>query len=231
MSALRPRLLVAALVPVLLALGGCSSADAPQPQSPEESLAAAKATLDETPGVHILLETKKLPTGVNGILRADGYGTHAPAFRGTIKVAASGVTVDVPVVSVDDTVYAKLPFTTDFAEIDPGEYGAPDPAVLMGSTAGFSSLLTSVEDLKQGAAQRAGADVLNTYTGTPPGSVVAGIIPTAAAAGVFDATFTVSEDDVLNKAVLTGPFYPQGGDVTYTVTFDEYDTAKEITKP
>ena len=33
-----------------------------------------------------------------------------------------------PVVAVDGKVYAQLPLTTGYQDIDPAEYGAPDPA-------------------------------------------------------------------------------------------------------
>lgn len=232
MTVPRRCLTIAVLLSAFVGLTGCSgSGTEDSAASPEQPLAAAKKTLDTTAGVHIVLNTEKLPAGVNGILRADGIGTHAPAFDGEIKVAASGITADVPVVSVDNVVYAKLPFTSKFAEIDPGDYGAPDPAVLMGQTAGLSSLLTSAQDVHKGKEQRDGAEVLSTYTGTLPGKAVAGIIPSADPTSDFDATFTITKKAVLNEAVLTGPFYPSGGEVTYTVRFDKYGTHKDITKP
>ena len=212
-------------------LGACGGSDKQDERAPEEVLASAKKALDETSGVHIVLSTDELPPGTSGILNADGIGTHAPAFEGTLQVAASGITAKAEVVAVEDVVYAKLPFTTDFTPIDPGDYGAPDPAALMGTEGGLSSLLTSIEGVERGDPRRSGELELTVYTGTVPGETVASIIPTASADSDFDATFTVTEADVLNEAVLTGPFYPGGDDVTYTIKFDEYDTSKNITAP
>ena len=123
----------AGLVTVSLALavlGGCGGHGKPA-ADPQKTLAAAKRNLDATSGVRIGLSTPKLPTGVSGLLRADGIGTHAPAFTGSIQVSAGGVTADATVVAVHDTVYAKLPFTSKFVRIDPATYAAPDPARLM----------------------------------------------------------------------------------------------------
>ena len=73
--------------------------------------------------------------------------------------------------------------------------------------------------------------MLTEYTGTVPGDAVATIIPSAAPTSDFDATFTVDDDDRLAEAELTGPFYPEADDVTYTISFDEYGTTQDITAP
>jgi lipoprotein LprG len=230
----RPRS-VAALVVLLLAglaaLAGCNGSSGGSDLSPTQALAAAKHNLDRTRGVHIVLSTGKLPSGVNGLLHADGVGTHAPAFKGNIKVATSGFTADAAVVAVAGQVYAKLPFTTKFSKIDPARFGAPDPATMMDPKSGLSSLLTEATGVKQGQQQRDGRQVLSTYTATVPGRAVAAILPSASASRSFKATFTVTDSNRLDKAVLTGPFYPKAGDVTYTIAFDRYGVAKTITAP
>jgi lipoprotein LprG len=212
------------------AVTGCSGDDKPQ-EDPTQALTAAKKRLDETSGVQIGLSTERLPSGVNGILDADGVGTHDPAFSGTLKVSAGGITADAEVVAVGDVVYAKLPFATKFARIDPADYGAPDPADLMSPDGGISSLLTAATDVKTGKSVRDGKVVLSSYTATVPGQAVAAVIPSASSSEDFSATFTVTDDDELAKAVLTGPFYPKAKDVTYAITFDAYDTKKKITAP
>jgi lipoprotein LprG len=224
-----PRRALAA-VAATLALGGCTGGDGGE-ESPEQVLAAAKAHLDETSGVHIELETEKLPPTVSGILVATGVGTHDPAFEGNLRVAMGGVAADVEVVAAQGKVFAKLPFTTEFVEVDPTDYAAPDPAGLMAPEGGLSSLLTAAEDLTEADQVRRREDVLSAYTGTVPGETVARIIPSASAESDFDARFTVDGEDRLREAVLTGPFYPQTDDVTYTIAFDEYDTEADITLP
>lgn len=214
-----------------LALTACGGDDTSDSRTPEEVLAAAKDTLDETAGVHVVLSTEKLPKKVDGILRADGIGTHDPAFKGDLKVATGGITADVAVVAADGKVFAKMPFTTKFAKIDPTAYSAPDPAGLMEPEGGLSSLLTAAEGVEAGEKVRSGKDVLASYTGTVPGDVVASIIPSASADTDFEARFTVDDEDHLHEAVLTGPFYPKAGEVTYKITFDQYDTPADIALP
>lgn len=230
MTLARNTLLGCALA-ALAALGGCAGGSGQAHQSPEQVLSAAKTTLDHTSGVEISLATPTLPPSVNGILQATGVGTHAPAFKGDLKVAAGGITADVPVVAAEGKVFAKLPFTTRFVRVDPHEYAAPDPAGLMAPQGGLSSLLTAAKDVKEGAQVRNGADVLSSYSGTVPGAVVARIIPSASARGSFQVTFTVDDQHRLHKAVLSGPFYPKAGKVTYTISFDQYDTRARISLP
>lgn len=223
--------LSASLLAVTAVLAGCSSQSQQHATSPKDTLAAAKAHLDQTSGVRIGLATKKLPAGVSGLLAADGVATHAPAFKGSIKVAASGVNADATVVAVNGVVHAKLPFTSRFVRINPADYGAPDPADLMNRKGGLSSLLTAARDVKEGDKVRQGKVVLKSYTATVPGRAVAAIIPSATSSADFDAVFTVTDQDELARTVLTGPFYPGAGDVTYTISFDDYGIKQKITAP
>jgi lipoprotein LprG len=222
-------LVLAVLAP--FALASCGGVDEAQGLTPEERLAEAKTALDDTSGVHITLQADKLPNGVNGLLSADGVGTHAPAFEGDIQVTTGGLTAKAAVIAVDGTVYAVLPFTTEYAEIDPADYQAPDPARLMSTEGGLSSLLTAVEDVQEGEDVRDGEEVLSTFSGTLPGDVVAGVIPSAQADARFDATFTLDDGNQLTEVVMTGPFYPEADPVTYTVAFDEYGTDQDISAP
>lgn len=225
------RALTGCVLAAALVLSGCTSDARENSDSPEEVLAAAKTTLDETSGVRVSLSTEKLPPTVDGILEAEGVGTHDPAFEGDLKVASGGVTADVPVIAAQGKVFAKLPFTTRYVEVDPAAYAAPDPAGLMEPEGGLSSLLTAAEDVEEGRQVRSGEDVLASYKGTVPGDAVASVIPSASADQAFEATFTVDDEDRLREAVLTGPFYPEADDVTYTITFEEYDTSADITLP
>ncbi|HEU4811876.1 MAG TPA: LppX_LprAFG lipoprotein [Nocardioides sp.] len=215
-----------------LALSSCSNDDGGPSASPEDVMAQAKQQLDDTSGVNMSLSTSDLPADVQGIEEATGTATHAPAFDGTITVVLSGQAFDVPVIAVDGTVYAQVPLTPGWQDIDPSDYGAPDPAMLMDTEKGFSSLLPATTGLESGQSVRGGEnndEILTEYTGTVPGDVVKNVIPSAT--GDFDATYTVSEDGELRQATLTGVFYPDSDSMTYTISFDDYGTEKEISAP
>ena len=234
MPARRLAALSAAVLMTVPALVACSdsSSDATDDASPEEVLALASDTLSETSGVELSLSTDSLPAGVSGITKAVGLVTDAPAFDGSITVVFAGQNAEVPVIAVDDLVYAQLPFTPGWDTVNPKEYGAPDPSQLVGDD-GFPGLLDETESPEKGASVRGGDDnteIFTTYTGTVQGEAMKSIIPSSSGDS-FDVEWQVTDDGELRKATLVGVFYPQSEPMTYTVEFDGYGTEKDITAP
>lgn len=227
-----PRRLLAPVLLALLPLAACSGGSDGPDVDPEAVLAEAQEVLAGTSGLRLDLTTDDLPEGVTGVTRAQGVATSAPAFDGVIEVPFAGTDVQVPVISVDGTVYAQIPLTTGWSEVDPAEYGAPDPAALVDPRTGFPGLLTATYGVEAGESVRGGEgnrEVLTEYTGTVPGEAVAGIIPTAE--GDFDVTYTITDEGEVREAVLTGVFYPGADAMTYTVGLDDYGLEQEITAP
>lgn len=213
-------------------LAGCSGSEGDEAQDPAEVLAEAKQQLDDTPGVRLSLSTEELPEGVDGVLDASGVGTHAPAFEGDIKVLFNGVSVDVPVVAVDGKVYAVIPFAGGgFDEINPDDYGAPDPAGLMDPDTGVANWLTAATEVEEDGQTRDGDQVLTDYTGTLAGEDVASVIPSADETADFPVTFSIDDDGRLVSASVSGPFYGPQGEVDYTLGISDYGTEKDITAP
>lgn len=199
--------------------------------SAEDVLTAAGDTLGETSGLQLELTTSDLPEGVTGLSAASGVVTAAPAFEGSLTAVISNNPVTVPVVAVDDVVYAQLPFTSGFQQVDPAQYGAPDPAQLLAADAGFVALLEQTTDLEDSGEERNPDDpsqVLRTITGTVPGSAVESVIPSAE--GDFEASYGF-EDGELRTADLTGVFYPDTESMTYSLRFTGYGTEQDITAP
>jgi lipoprotein LprG len=193
---------------------------------------AARTALDDATSLDLLLVTDALPDGVEGLLAADGSGNHDPAFEGTVTIASGALgDIDAEVVAVDGDVYAQLPFTPGYAPIDPAEYGAPDPAELLAADTGVSQWLTSTEDLTDEGESRDGEDVLTSVSGSLPGDVVAGLIPSADEEADFAVEFRLTDADELRDATITGPFYPGGDDVTYDLSVEPSDEDVEISPP
>lgn len=229
MSRFRTLLAVPALALTLLTGCGGGSNDGPGP--PDTALAEAKSQLDDTSGVKLALSTDELPDGVDGLLEANGTGTHAPAFEGTVVLQVDQLSLDVPVIAVDGKVYAKLPFTTDYSDVDPAEYGAPDPAQLMDPAGGISSWLEDATGVEKGDRVRDGDLVLTSYAGTLAGTTVAATIPSAEKTSDFPVTFRLTDDGQLVSVEVSGPFYGDQGDVDYTIELTGYGTDKDIAAP
>jgi lipoprotein LprG len=221
------------LVAAALVLAGCtgSSDDKGDPDKLQARLATAKKSLDDAETITISLATTKLPSGVTGLLSAKGKGNHSPAFDGKVKVITGGTTLDADVIAVDGKVYARTSFAPVFLTINPASLKAPDPASLLATDTGITRILVKTTKLTEGGKSRDGTDVLTTIKGRLPGSVVKDIIPSADTSKSFTVTYRLDGDDVLRDATLKGPFYPEGGDVTYTVTLTTSDTAVTIEPP
>ena len=223
-------LLTAALL--LTGCGGSGSKAEAKTKSPTEVMAHAKKLFDDASSVHLVLSTTSSPpAGANGVLGASGDLTHAPAFEGDVKVVISGLTATVPVTSVDGKVYAKLPLSPGYATINPGEYGAPDPADFVNPDNGLSALLTQIDGLQEGKKSRSGDQILTTYTGTLPGTAVKKIIPSANAKETYQTAIGIDQRGYATTVTITGSFFSAGGDVTYDVKFSDYDKGVKITAP
>ena len=230
---MRTRHLILTLVAASLALAGCtgSSDDKGDRAELQTRLTSARKSLDAAETITISLAAKKLPSGVTGLLSAKGKGNHSPAFDGKVKVVTGSTSVDADVIAVDGKVYAKTSFSPVFLTIDPASLKAPDPASLLAPETGVTQILVKTKKLTEGDKSRDGDDVLTTIKGSLPGSVVKDIIPSAAQDKSFTVTYRLDGDNVLRDATLKGPFYPKGGNVTYTVKLTTSDTAVTIEPP
>ena len=230
-----PRLVfgLVALLAATLVLTSCGDEDPTKGRTPKQVLAAAQKHLDETSGINFSIASDDLPEGITTLKAATGTLTREPAFEGTLTVPVMGTEAQVDVVSVDGVVYAKLPFTTAFQELDPADYGVPDPAALIAPETGISSLLAATQDVKIGKSVRGGADndeILSTYTGTLPDTAVQKIL--AGATGDFDVTYIINDSDELTEATIKGHFSGEGeAAYSYTIDVTEYGVEKEIAKP
>jgi lipoprotein LprG len=214
-----------------LALSGCGGGSSDH-GDPKTVIADAQKQLEDTSGVNLSLSTGDLPDGVQGVKSASGTVTDAPAFDGTLGVVISAGSFSVPVRSVDGKVYAEIPLTLGWSQVDPSDYGVPDPALLTSADQGIPAILAATTDLKSGGQVRGGTDnkeVLNTYTGTVPASAVSHLIP--GATGDFHATYGVTDDNQLRQASLTGVFYSGKPASTYSLLLTDYGTSKDITAP
>jgi lipoprotein LprG len=217
---------------LLLPLGACGGSSSPtKGKSAHDVLALAKQKFDDAKSVHLHLATADKPTKGDAVLGADGTLTHQPAFEGKVTVVLGGFNAEVPVISIADKVYAKLPLTPAYVPIDPSEYGSPNPSDFADPSKGISGLLLELEGTKAAGEKRAGDQVLSTYTGTLTGDLVKPIIPSADKSRSYDTTVGIDPDGRLTTLRIKGDFFAHDGDVTYDVDFADYGKSVKISAP
>lgn len=200
-------------------------------QSPAQQLAAAKTKVDAAPSVHLKLASANVPQGASGVVSADGWGKHPPAFKGTFKVTLKGVQADAEITSIGGEVYAKLPLIPGTNKIDPKTFGLPDPAVLFSPDQGLTTLLTATTAPVAGDKVRQGSEVLSTIKGSLPGKAVTDLFLIGDSSGTFSVTYGLTDSQELRQVVITGPFFGAGTTSTYTLTLDQYGQPVTISKP
>lgn len=222
----RSPLLVAAVV-VALAAAACSGGSSNH-EPVHTRLVTAKAGFDQAKYIGFTLTSQNLPSGVDALEGATGTGTHAPAFTGSVQIV-KGLAFTAKVVALDGKVYADLPFVS-WSTINPSDYGAPDPAALMDSSTGLSSLLTDALHPALDGTTRNGGTVLTKVTGSLPGADVKALFPSAATTP-FAVTFALTDSDMLESVTMTGPFYAGHSATTYTIDLNLSASPVTITAP
>ena len=223
-----PLLALGALL--LPAAAGCSGGGSSE--SAPDLLAHAKHTLDDAKSVHFALSSKGAPATGTELVGGDGDVARPASFQGTLKVLASGAPVDLAVVSVGGTVWAQLPFTSSFSEIDPAKFGFGDPGALLDPGTGISQLLSQAESAKVGKESRVGGDVVREVTADLPGDLVGKLLTSADPSKPVSARFSIATDSgQLRRAELTGPFFTAEEDATYTVELSDFGAHVQITAP
>lgn len=187
----------------------------------ESGLAAAQSTLEETSGVELTMATKRLPQGTDGFRSIEGTLTDGPAFLGTVAITNNDIDEELPMRVVDGAVYSQLPYTDVYVEVDPASYAVFEVAELMDPELGLAGWLGATK-----GAQEDG----DTVTGTLPGSAVAQLVETADPKGDFDVDWRL-DDDRLDSATITGPFYKGAEPVSYTLEIAQYDVNQDIRRP
>jgi lipoprotein LprG len=224
--------LIGVVLSLFLPLAACGGSDEPpRDTSVRDVLALAKKQFDDARSVRLTLSTDATPKSGDAVLGAEGTLTHQPAFEGKVTVVLGGFNADVPVVSVDGKVFAKLPLTPKYVPIDPTEYGAPDPSDFADPDKGISGLLLRLEGAKRTGQKRVGDQVLTTYAGTLSGDLVEPIIPSADPGGTYRTSVGIDGDGRIVTLQVTGDFFAHDGDVTYDLALDDYGKNVEISAP
>jgi lipoprotein LprG len=213
--------------PALTACGGGT----PQ-ESASQLLGRAKTTLDKASTVHFVLGSSGAPTTGTALAGGEGDIARPSSFQGTLKVLASGATVDLKVISVGGKVYAQLPFTTTYSVVDPAAFGFGDPGALLDPDTGISQLLKGATSAELGAEKRVGGEVVREVSATLPGDLVQKILTSKDPSKPVSGQFSIASDSgQLRRAELTGPFFSATNDATFTLDLSKFGAHVSIAAP
>ena len=213
-----------------VALAGCGGGE--PAESAGDLLSRAKTTLDETSSLHFVLTSEGAPTTGTALTGGEGDVARPSSFEGTLQVLAAGSSLDLAVVSVEGTVYAQLPFTSGFSEVDPAQFGFGDPGALLDPETGISQLLAGADSAQLGEERRVDGEVVREVTAQLPGELVEQVLTSEDPSQPVDARFSVATGSgELRRAELTGPFYASGTDATFTIELSDFGADVEITAP
>jgi len=191
-------------------------------------LARAKGKIDAAGALHFRLSSDNARG--NGIILtgAEGHAIRPDAFTGTLRVSANGVPLQVGIVSVHGTFYAQAPFSNNYKPDNPASYGFGDPAHLLDTAGGLSSLLP----LARGDRTRYQGEELQEVRCSLPGDVVAKLLTSSDPSREVQAVFRIdSSNDETRQVDLTGPFVAKDHDTTYHLILDMYGENVAVTPP
>ncbi len=232
------RILPAALVVAALTLTACSDdgdgggGGGETDGDPQAQLETAADLLNEASSVTFVLEGEDLPDDGTVVVGGEGVAVPPSSFEGEIRIRAGALPATIKVVSVDGTLWAQLPLTSGFDEVDAEELGFGDPGLLIDPDHGVSQLLTSGTEITAGEQIRVDGDVYDQVESVLPGELVGEVLTIADPSAEVHAVWALdAETGQLRQATLTGPFYDGGDEQTYTVSLDDYDEPAEISAP
>lgn len=231
------RVLPATLVAATLALTACSDdgdggGGSTSDGNPQAQLETAADLLNEASSVTFLLEGDDLPDDGTVVVGGEGVAVPPSSFEGEIRIRAGALPATIKVVSVDGTLWAQLPLTSGFDEVDSDELGFGDPGLLIDPDHGVSQLLTSGTEITAGEQVRVDGDVYDQVESVLPGELVGEVLTIADPSAEVRAVWALdAETGQLRQATLTGPFYDGDDEQTYTVSLDDYDEPAEISAP
>lgn len=226
------RRLLIVVVPLALALVGCSGGADAAPDA-ARAFATARQHFVDAGTVDIEVSSAGVPQGVNGVTSVRGAGVidaSTPKFKGSLTATLGGVTGAVDVIAIGDQAWMSL-FTQDYNPVDLNALGAPNPAQLFAPDGGVAAMLDAPAGFTTGERRRLGADVLQHYTGKLSGKAVVDALHIGKGTGDFTADYGIdTATGQLRQVVLTGPFYA-GTTTTYTVHLTQYGTPVDIQQP
>lgn len=220
----------AAVSAAVVAIAGtaCGSSGS---SNPHALLAKAMQKVDGSSSLHFALTSKGATGDGTNVTGGEGDVARPDQLRGTFQVTVGGFNVSVKVLAAHGTFFAEAPFQSTYAPTDPTKYGIGNPALLLDPKQGLSSLLTNIQNPRAGGQTRVGGELVDTVTGTVPGTKIPSVLPDSAPSRPVDVSALIDRSShEVRQFILTGPFTSPTNS-TYTVTLTKYGEPVHIDLP
>ena len=224
---------VAWFIPLVVVAAACSSGGSGGGSTTApQLLSQAKSTLDSSSAVHFVLTSQNVSGSGLELTGGSGDIVRNPvSIQGSFEVMTSGVQVSIKIAAVGSTFEAQLPFTSGYTKTDPAKFGLTNPAQLLNTTNGLSSLLANAQNPTLGAQERVNGEVLDMVIFTVPGKSVP-VIPDSAPTKPVQLTVGINPSNYqLRTVTLVGPFTSSTSNSTFTVTLTKYNEQVTVTLP
>jgi LppX_LprAFG lipoprotein len=211
-------------------VSACGGSSAPN-VNPAVLLQRAKAKIDASSSVHFTLSSSNVTGGGTNLTGGSGDLARPDDLQGSFNVDINGLNVTVKAVSKGGVFEALLPFATKYVRTNPSNFGLTDPAQLLNSSNGLSSLLSLAQNPREGKRERISGELIETVTYTVPGTAIP-VLPDANPSEPVTLVLGINpSNSVLRQVTLTGPFTSSTSNATYVVTLTNYDEHVTITLP
>lgn len=217
------------------ALAGCGGSSRTYESDPRQILAEAKQVVDGSNALHFKFTSDNVSSSSGiAIKGGDGDAVRPNGFAGSFDITRSGFALSLKVVSVGGAFYVQLPFTSGYQQTDPGAYGFSDPGKLIDPNSGLSSLLAPnvVISAALNDRDRLQGEELYEVAVKLPGQNVKDLLTSADPSKQVDGVMGINVDNhQVRRVVLTGPFFQQGQNSTFTLLLTSYGESVSVTPP
>jgi lipoprotein LprG len=195
-------------------------------------LSSARQTINAASAAHFVVTSTNLPDVGTVLTSGTGDLVRPGELRGNFGVAVNGLPLSLAIIETGGKFYAKLPLATSYKITDPHSFGFGDPAKLIDPNNGISRILTQISSPKVSGQTRVNGEVLETITGTVPGSDVTDFLPDAAPQQPVNLVLAINTaTSQVRQVKVTGPFAVATTQSTYTLVLTNYNEAVTITAP
>jgi hypothetical protein len=219
-------------------LSGCKAAT-PTPLPPEEILSQAIARLQETSGLHFVVEREGAPAFLDvaetlSLRRMEGDYVAPDRVRATVRIISTGFVAEVDVIGIGDIQWQTNPLSGEWQQLPP-QWGF-NPTSLFDPTTGLQPILENdldnLEYIGNQELEEWPGEMLYSLTGLLRGNRIFRTTFGLIGPGRLNMQLWISPETFeVYRMVLTEEKTGEEETSTWTIDFWDYDQVVEIEAP